>query len=136
MCTLCVTICRTGCHAGSITSARRGRMDMRFVLSMSHRPGIHGHAFTAYVGNGGFSLRRIAACRQLLAEFAEEAAWFREHGWGEDLFFGLFGQLSERFVLPTCGGCRVCLGNRIAAHACPVSGPVADGDPRPSQVRP
>ena len=37
---------------------------IEYVLSMSHRPGIYGHTVTAYVGNGGFSLRRIAACRQ------------------------------------------------------------------------
>ncbi len=71
-----------------------------FELSMSPRPGIHGHGLRAYVGNGGFSLRRIAACRQLLAEFPEEVAWFNENGWGEDMFFALFGQLSQQFVLP------------------------------------
>jgi hypothetical protein len=69
-------------------------------MHMSPRPGIHGHALKAYVGNGGFSLRRIAACRQLLAEFSEEVAWFNENPWGEDVFFALFGQLSQPFVLP------------------------------------
>jgi hypothetical protein len=73
-----------------------------FVLSMSPRPGIHGLRFKAYVANGGFSLRRIAACRQLLTEFPKEADWFGQNGWGlgEDLFFALFGQLSQQFVLP------------------------------------
>jgi hypothetical protein len=71
------------------------------VLSMSHKPGIHGRTATAYVGNGGFSLRRIAACRQLLAEFAEEAAWFRKKGKAEDQFFGIFGQFSQQFTLPS-----------------------------------
>jgi Protein of unknown function (DUF5672)/Uncharacterised nucleotidyltransferase len=70
------------------------------VLSMSHNPGIHGRTVTAYVGNGGFSLRRIAACRQLLAEFVEEAAWFRKNE-AEDTFFGIFGQLSQQFALPS-----------------------------------
>jgi hypothetical protein len=69
-------------------------------LRMSHRHGIHGHTVTAYVGNGGFSLRRIAACRQLLAEFAEEAAWFRKHNDNEDMFFAVFGQFSQQFTLP------------------------------------
>jgi Uncharacterised nucleotidyltransferase/Protein of unknown function (DUF5672) len=69
-------------------------------LSMSRKPGIRWYTVTAYVGNGGFSLRRIAACRQLLAEFAEEAAWFRKHG-GEDYFFACFGQFSQQFVLPS-----------------------------------
>jgi hypothetical protein len=76
-------------------------MGLEEVLSMSHKPGIHGHAVTAYVGNGGFSLRRIAACRQLLAEFAEEAAWFRKNGHAEDMFFALFGQFSQQFTLPS-----------------------------------
>ena len=48
-------------------------------LSMSPRPGIHGHVLKAYVGNGGFSLRRIAACRHLLAEFREEVTRLK---WG------------------------------------------------------
>ena len=59
-----------------------------------------GMTLKAYVGNGGFSLRRIAACRQLLAEFPEEVAWFSETGRAEDMFFGVFGQLSQQFVLP------------------------------------
>jgi len=70
-------------------------------LSMSQRPGIYGQPVTAYVGNGGFSLRRIAACRQLLAEFADEAAWFRKHHFPEDVFFGFFGQFSQQFTLPS-----------------------------------
>jgi len=66
----------------------------------SARPGIHGHTVRAYVGNGGFSLRRIAACRHLLAEFREEAVEWSEKGWAEDMFFGVFGELSQQFVLP------------------------------------
>jgi hypothetical protein len=73
---------------------------LEFVLSMSHKPGIHGHPVTAYVGNGGFSLRRIAGCRQLLAEFAEEASWFGKHE-AEDSFFAIFGQFSQQFTLPS-----------------------------------
>ena len=69
-------------------------------LNMSARPGIHGCTVRGYVGNGGFSLRRIAACRQLLAEFPEDVARWREEGWGEDMFFGMFGQFSQQFVLP------------------------------------
>jgi hypothetical protein len=75
-------------------------MGLEHELSMSHKPGIHEYTVTMYVGNGGFSLRRIAACRQLLAEFAEEAAWFRKHG-AEDMFFACFGQFSQKFVLPS-----------------------------------
>jgi Uncharacterised nucleotidyltransferase/Protein of unknown function (DUF5672) len=69
-------------------------------LSISSRPSPYGDTLRAYVGNGGFSLRRIAACRQLLAEFPEEVAWFSEKGWAEDMFFGVFGQFSQYFVLP------------------------------------
>jgi hypothetical protein len=69
-------------------------------LSISSRPSPYGDTLRAYVGNGGFSLRRIAACRQLLAEFSEEVAWFSEKAWAEDMFFGVFGQLSQYFVLP------------------------------------
>jgi hypothetical protein len=76
-------------------------MGLEYALSMSLKPGIHGHTFTAYVGNGGFSLRRIPACRQLLAEFAEEAAWFRKHDQPEDMFFAIFGQFSQQFTLPS-----------------------------------
>jgi Uncharacterised nucleotidyltransferase/Protein of unknown function (DUF5672) len=75
-------------------------MGLEYVLTMSQKPGIHGHPVTAYVGNGGFSLRRIAACRHLLAEFAEEAAWFRKNG-PEDTFFAIFGQFSQQFTLPS-----------------------------------
>ena len=73
---------------------------LEHVLTMSHKPGIHGHTVTSYVGNGGFSLRRIAACRQLLAEFAEEAAWFRKNE-AESTFFAVFGQFSQQFTLPS-----------------------------------
>ena len=83
-------------------------------------PGIHGHTVTAYVGNGGFSLRRIAACRQLLAEFAEEAAWFGKRI--EDMFFALFGQFSQQFTLLSLRGRRVCLGGDCRACTLSVRG--------------
>ena len=69
-------------------------------LSMSPRPAIHGCAVRGYVGNGGFSLRRIAACRHLLTEFWEEVTRWSEKGSAEDMFFGMFGQFSQQFVLP------------------------------------
>lgn len=71
------------------------------ALAMSAHPALRAHALRAYVGNGGFSLRRIAACRRLLAEFSAEAEWCRTAPRGEDLFFALFGQVSRAFVLPT-----------------------------------
>ena len=116
----CVTICLTGRHAGSITSVPLGRMAMTQELSMSPRPGIHGHALTVYVGNGGFSLRRIAACRHLLAEFPEEAACWRQTGANEDMFFAVFGQLSRQFALPTLRvAAQFYLGDALAAHPMP-----------------
>ena len=75
-------------------------MAITYELNMSTRPGIHGHELRAYVGNGGFSLRRIAACRHLLAEFPEEVTSWSERGGAEDMFFGMFGQFSQQFVLP------------------------------------
>jgi hypothetical protein len=73
---------------------------LHLVLSEYSRLGIHGVVFKTYVANGGFSLRRIAACRQLLTEFPEEAARVGQTGGAEDSFFALFGQLSQQFVLP------------------------------------
>ena len=71
-----------------------------YGLHMSPRPGIHSHELRAYVGNGGFSLRRVVACRRLFAEFPEEVTWWSKQGEAEDLFFAMFGQFSQRFVLP------------------------------------
>ena len=93
-------------------------MGLEHVLSMSHKPGIHGHTVTAYVGNGGFSLRRIAACRQLLAEFAEEAAWFRKNGQrGRHVLRVLRTVFATIYPPESARGRRVCLGDEIAAHA-------------------
>jgi hypothetical protein len=52
------------------------------------------------VGNGGFSLRRIRACRDLLDEFPQALQVFQRSGSSEDLFFAILGSLSTRFVLP------------------------------------
>lgn len=54
----------------------------------------------ARVGNGGFSLRRCAACLELLREFPQAAEVMGRTGSNEDLFFGLLGTLSQHFVLP------------------------------------
>jgi hypothetical protein len=72
-----------------------------FTLGMSRRPSMRRHPLKAYVGNGGFSLRRVRSCRELLAEFPEEATWFRETGFNEDLFFAVLGQMSRQFILPS-----------------------------------
>jgi hypothetical protein len=59
-----------------------------------------GQRVKAHVGNGGFSLRRVRACRALLDEFPQALAWFQQSGSSEDLFFALMGSVSDRFVLP------------------------------------
>jgi Protein of unknown function (DUF5672) len=64
-----------------------------------HQGGHHRKVF-AKVGNGGFSLRRIQACLNLLAEFPDGLALFRRSGSSEDIFFSVLGSLSTRFVLP------------------------------------
>lgn len=53
--------------------------------------------FHIYVGNGGFSLRRIAACIQAI----QELAWLvQKVPMDEDLFFAMAGQMSQRFCVP------------------------------------
>lgn len=61
---------------------------------------VGGLTTTAFVGNGGFSLRRREACIDLLGEFQDLAAWFYQTGSNEDLFFSLIGGLSSRFRIP------------------------------------
>lgn len=59
-----------------------------------------GKTIKAYVGNGGFSLRRRAKCIALIREHAEIANWFVVTGSNEDLFFAIMGSLSSDFILP------------------------------------
>ena len=55
---------------------------------------------TAFVGNGGLSLRRNIACIELLQEFPEISATWRHLGHAEDLFFSLLGTISMKFNIP------------------------------------
>jgi hypothetical protein len=55
---------------------------------------------TAFVGNGGLSLRRNQACIDLLNEFDDLAEMWRAQGHAEDLFFSLLGTLSKNYILP------------------------------------
>ena len=55
---------------------------------------------TAFVGNGGLSLRRNQACIDLLNEFNDIAETWRTEGHAEDLFFGFVPTLSEKFLIP------------------------------------
>jgi hypothetical protein len=60
----------------------------------------NGTLVNAFVGNGGFSLRRINKCVQLLEKDSEVAEWFSKTGSSEDLFFSFVGQMTSNFVLP------------------------------------
>ena len=55
---------------------------------------------TAFVGNGGLSLRRNLACIQLLNEFPDLRDQWEKAGHAEDLFFAFLGNLSEKFKIP------------------------------------
>jgi hypothetical protein len=52
------------------------------------------------VGNGGLSLRRVAKCIQLIKEFPEASTKFASNRINEDLFFSIFGTLSNDFSIP------------------------------------
>lgn len=59
-----------------------------------------GISLRAFVGNGGLSLRRISAIRQLFAEFDEFRVNWATKGFPEDLFISFAGSLSTSFRLP------------------------------------
>ncbi|MEY3200919.1 MAG: hypothetical protein RIR70_469 [Pseudomonadota bacterium] len=61
---------------------------------------VGGKPIKAYVGNGGFSLRRRRKCLNLIREHSDVANWFLQTGSNEDLFFALMGALSNDFILP------------------------------------
>lgn len=61
---------------------------------------VGGKTVKAYVGNGGFSLRRRKKCIALIREHAAIANWFLLSGSNEDLFFSIMGALSSDFILP------------------------------------
>lgn len=55
---------------------------------------------TAFIGNGGLSLRRNQACVDLLNEFEDLQKEWSKHGHAEDLFFSLIGSISVKYQLP------------------------------------
>ncbi len=55
---------------------------------------------TAFVGNGGLSLRRVKACIELLNEFEDIAELWGAQGHAEDLFFAFLSTLSKKFSMP------------------------------------
>jgi hypothetical protein len=62
--------------------------------------GNEGRSYTVYVGNGGFSLRRISKSIALIHEHQDIAGWFLQSGSNEDLFFSFMGALSVDFNIP------------------------------------
>jgi hypothetical protein len=69
-------------------------------VNLGRFEGNKGRQVTAFVGNGGLSLRRIGKHIGLLQEFPEAVGYFRQSGSNEDLFFSLMGSLSRDFVVP------------------------------------
>jgi hypothetical protein len=59
-----------------------------------------GTVLTAFVGNGGFSLRCIKQCLRILQVDKDVASWFSTSGSNEDLFFSLIGAVTPGFVMP------------------------------------
>ena len=55
---------------------------------------------TAFVGNGGLSLRRNHACISLLNEYDDIAETWRTEGHAEDLFYGFTATISSQFRVP------------------------------------
>lgn len=55
----------------------------------------------AFVGNGGLSLRRVAACIRLLDEFPETRRAFVGASANEDSFFAIMGLVSSDFSIPS-----------------------------------
>lgn len=55
---------------------------------------------TAFVGNGGLSLRRNQACIGLIHEFDDVAEIWGAQGHAEDLFFAFLSTLSKNFSVP------------------------------------
>jgi len=59
-----------------------------------------GIPLNAFVGNGGFSLRRIKTIIRMLENDRQISEWFSETGSNEDLFFSFVGAMTANFILP------------------------------------
>lgn len=71
-----------------------------FTIHTKHIPMEGGVTCTAFVGNGGLSLRRSKACMDLIREFDDVSANWHTYGHAEDLFFAFVGTLSRHFLMP------------------------------------
>jgi hypothetical protein len=70
------------------------------LVNLDRFDGEFGKQVKVYVGNGGFSLRRIPKTIALLGEFSQAIEVFKTTGSSEDLFFSVMGTLSCDFVIP------------------------------------
>jgi len=70
------------------------------TIKTKHIPIEGGVTSTAFVGNGGLSLRRIKACIGLINEFDDVSSDWHTYGHAEDLFFSFLGNLSLNFLIP------------------------------------
>jgi hypothetical protein len=73
---------------------------MQLNIMLGRYVPVGGKVVTSYVGNGGFSLRRVRKCIGLIDEFPDVIDTFVKSGSNEDLFYSIFGQLSTSFILP------------------------------------
>jgi Protein of unknown function (DUF5672) len=71
-----------------------------FTIETKKIPIPGGVKCTAFVGNGGLSLRRNKACIRLIEEFPDVSANWDLHGHAEDLYFAFVGTLSLDFMIP------------------------------------
>jgi hypothetical protein len=73
---------------------------LEFLIKRDQFAGARSRLIKVTVGNGGFSLRRVAKCVALLKEFPESVQAFTSAGANEDAFFSLMGALSKDFIIP------------------------------------
>lgn len=69
-------------------------------IQTNNIPIYEGIRCTAFIGNGGLSLRRNRACIDLLKEFDDVAKIWGSQGHAEDLYFAFMGQISKAFRIP------------------------------------
>ncbi len=75
---------------------------LQFAINVSPFEGVLSKKMVLYVGNGGLTLRRISACRELLKEFNEVRFAFdvnAANSANEDVFFSFMGQCSRNFKI-------------------------------------
>jgi hypothetical protein len=74
-------------------------MANKFVVNTDRFKG-QNRRVRCYVGNGGLSLRRVNKCVELFDEFPEASGNLAKYGIHEDLFFSMYGLLSDNFSIP------------------------------------